>query len=93
MAKFESRYRSLSFYVDGERYEFRDGFFETDDPKVKFALGQLIDVNRIKADDAPAKEPIHEKVEKAEQVVEAVDADPAPAPKPKASRRKTSTKE
>lgn len=91
MAKFESRYRSLSFYVDGERYEFRDGFFETDDPKVSFALSQLIDVNRIKADDAPAKAPIHEKVEKTEQAVEAVD--PAPAPKPKATRRKASTKE
>lgn len=90
MAKFESRYRSLSFYVDGERYEFRDGFFETDDPKVSFALSQLIDVNRIKADDAPIKAPIHEKVEKA---VEAVDADPTPTPKPKATRRKASTKE
>lgn len=47
MAKFESRYRSLSFYVDGERYEFRDGFFETDDPKVSFALSQLTDANRV----------------------------------------------
>lgn len=86
MAKFESRYRSLSFYVDGERYEFRGGFFETDDPKVSFALSQLIDVSRIKADDAPTKAPIHEKVEKTEQAVEA-------APKPKATRRKASTKE
>lgn len=89
MAKFESRYRSLSFYVDGERYEFRDGFFETDDPKVSFALSQLIDVNRVKADEAEAPAPIHEKVEKAGQA----EAPKAPA-KPKApSRRKASTKE
>lgn len=88
MAKFESRYRSLSFYVDGERHEFIDGAFETDDPKVSFVLSQNPDVNRVKADDAPAKAPIHEKVEKA------ADAEPAPAPKPKApARRKTSTKE
>ncbi|WP_214780692.1 hypothetical protein [Exiguobacterium sp. s22] len=91
MAKFESRYRSLSFYVDGERYEFRDGFFETDDPKVSFALSQLIDVNRTKADDAPAEAPIHEKVEKAVEAEQ--ELAPAPA-KPKApSRRKASTKE
>ena len=92
MAKFESRYRSLSFYVDGERYEFRDGFFETDDPKVSFALSQLIDVNRIKADEAEATAPIHEKVEKAAEAEQA-EAPKAPA-KPKApSRRKASTKE
>lgn len=87
MAKFESRYRSLSFYVDGERHEFIDGTFETSDPKVSFVLSQLTDVNRVKADDDPAKAPIHEKVEKP------ADAEPAPT-KPKApSRRKASTKE
>lgn len=52
MAKFESRYRSLSFYVDGERYEFRDGLFETDDPKVKIVLNMTPDAQRIGAEAA-----------------------------------------
>lgn len=54
MAKFKSRYRGLSFYVDGKLLSFSGGSFSTNDKKVIAVLENLRDVERI--DDPKIKE-------------------------------------
>jgi len=59
MAKFTSRYRELTFYVDNERKQFANGVYETDDKQTIEALESLKDVQKVadepKATKAEAK--------------------------------------
>ena len=47
MAVFKSKYRELSFYVDGELLSFAGGSFSTNDKKVIAVLETLKDVKRV----------------------------------------------
>lgn len=58
MAVFQSKYRELSFYVNGEKHSFSSGSYSTDDTKVIAVLETLADAKRI---DEP--EPVAPKVE------------------------------
>lgn len=49
------KYMSLSFYVNGERLQFTDGYFETTDKKEQAVLNSLPDVKKIdKSEDEPS---------------------------------------
>lgn len=78
MAVFQSKYRELSFYVDGKRLSFSSGVYSTDDAKVIAVLKDMADVKRVDADEKPKSE-TEEKV-------------PAPETKPAPKQRKTSAK-
>ena len=52
MAVFESHYKELGFYVDGNARNFRDGRYVTEDAKEIEVLTALVDVNRV---DKPQK--------------------------------------
>lgn len=47
MAVFHSRYRELSFYVDGESHTFSSGIYSTEDQKVIAVLVKLTDAEQI----------------------------------------------
>lgn len=47
MAVFKSKYRELSFYVDGELLSFAGGSFSTNDKKVIAVLETLKDVKQV----------------------------------------------
>lgn len=47
MAVFQSKYRELSFYVDGENYSFSSGTISTNDAKVIAVLEKMTDVKRV----------------------------------------------
>ncbi|MBG9736536.1 hypothetical protein [Paenibacillus alvei] len=47
MAVFQSKYRELSFYVNGEKHSFSCGSYSTDDTKVIAVLETLTDATRI----------------------------------------------
>jgi len=53
MAKFESRFKELGFYVEGRLYKFSNGKFQTEDKKVIDVLGSLSSVSKI---DEPKQE-------------------------------------
>ena len=55
MAVFKSKYRELTFYVDGKLYAFSSGSFSTDDEQVIAALEKLKDVERIDATEEKPK--------------------------------------
>jgi hypothetical protein len=52
--KFKSRFAELSFYVDGERHQFSNGQFSTEDVKVIEAVSKLVDVEV--EEEAPTEE-------------------------------------
>ncbi|WP_449600303.1 hypothetical protein [Paenibacillus sp. Marseille-Q9583] len=47
MAVFQSKYRELSFYVNGEKYSFSNGSFSTDDGRLIAVLENLRDAQRV----------------------------------------------
>jgi hypothetical protein len=53
--KFKSRFSELSFYVDGERHQFSNGHFSTEDAKVIEVVSSLVDVE---TDEAPKTEEV-----------------------------------
>ena len=67
MTKFTSRYRELGFYVGDRLYQFANGQFMTDDPKVIAAISKLTDAVKVEEPEAP-EVPKQEKPEAAEQV-------------------------
>lgn len=81
MAVFQSKYRELSFYVDGSRHSFSSGTLATDDERVIAVLKTMPDVARIESEKIP-EEPAEL------DVTEAEDKPAKAAPKP----RKTSAK-
>ncbi|WP_068616586.1 hypothetical protein [Paenibacillus tuaregi] len=56
MAVFQSKYRELAFYVDGQRYAFSSGTFSTDDAEVIAVLETMTDATRIDADEPKAED-------------------------------------
>ncbi|WP_314587917.1 hypothetical protein [Paenibacillus terrigena] len=84
MAVFQSKYRELSFYVNGERHSFSSGSFSTDDAEVIAVLEALVDAKRV-------YEP--EKSEDPETQPEEKPEEPESKPEDKPStRRKASAK-
>lgn len=81
MAVFQSKYRELSFYVNGEKHSFSNGSFSTDNVEIIAVLDTLTDAVRV---DEP-KKPEAPKVEQPK------DSEPQPEVKPKTAR-KTSAK-
>ncbi|WP_060210508.1 hypothetical protein [Sporosarcina koreensis] len=63
MAKYISQYKQLAFYVEGERKQFANGVFVTEDKPAIAVLDAMHDVVRI---DEPAKEPAPKAESKAE---------------------------
>jgi hypothetical protein len=55
MAVFKSKYRELTFYVDGKLYAFSSGSFSTDDDRVIAVLEKLKDAKRIDATEEKPK--------------------------------------
>jgi hypothetical protein len=53
MFKFESRFKELAFYVEGKKYKFANGVFNTEDKKVAEVLKALADVVLV---EEPAEE-------------------------------------
>jgi len=47
MAVFQSKYRELSFYVNGVKHSFASGSFSTDDEEVIAVLETLTDAVRV----------------------------------------------
>ncbi|MFL1672193.1 hypothetical protein [Paenibacillus dendritiformis] len=79
MAVFQSKYRELSFYVNGEKHSFSSGSYSTDDAKVVAVLETLTDAKRIDEPEPVAPdEPEQPEAPKTEQ--------------PKASETKTEDK-
>lgn len=70
MAKYESRYKSLGFYVNDELKRFNNGTYVTDDKYDIAVLDEITDATRI--DEAP-------KAQKEETKPEAKPATKAPA--------------
>lgn len=56
MAVFNSKYRELSFYVDGKLLSFSGGSFSTNDKKVIAVLETLKDVKRLDKVEEPGKD-------------------------------------
>lgn len=84
MAVFQSKYRELSFYVNGAEYKFASGTFATDDSEVIAVLEQITDAQRVDTEETPKKQP-----EEPQKDVEPAEVPEKPAPKPRA---KTSAK-
>lgn len=55
MAKYNSKYAELGFYVDEVHYEFKDGQFATEDKKVIDVLDKLADAERVEEPKATPK--------------------------------------
>ncbi|MFE4202136.1 hypothetical protein [Aneurinibacillus aneurinilyticus] len=47
MAVYKSKYRELTFYVDGELHAFSSGSFSTTDERVIAVLDELADALRV----------------------------------------------
>lgn len=47
MAVYKSKYRELTFYVDGELHAFSSGSFSTADERVTAVLDELADAIRV----------------------------------------------
>ncbi|MCP1354659.1 hypothetical protein [Aneurinibacillus migulanus] len=47
MAVYKSKYRELTFYVDGELHAFSSGSFSTTDERVIAVLDELADAIRV----------------------------------------------
>lgn len=75
MAKYNSHYKELSFYVEGERKQFVNGVFNTEDKETCAVLDKLADVTKV-------AEP------KAEQPKADTKADAKPSTKAKAPAKK-----
>lgn len=58
MAVYKSKYRELTFYVNGELHAFSSGSFSTTDEKVIAVLDGLTDTTRV--DEAKTEEPAKE---------------------------------
>ncbi|WP_046214780.1 hypothetical protein [Paenibacillus wulumuqiensis] len=84
MAKYTSRYKELSFYVEGREYKFMDGVFVTSTLEQDEVLGRVADATLVEED-----------AEEAEEETEEIAADPeeAEAPAPKRGRRKAAAAE
>jgi len=54
MAKYESRYKSLGFYANGELKRFNNGTYVTEDKDEIAVLNELTDVTRV--DEEPKTE-------------------------------------
>lgn len=54
MAKYESRYKSLGFYVNGELKRFNNGIYVTEDKDEITVLDRLTDAARV--DEEPKTE-------------------------------------
>jgi hypothetical protein len=76
MAKYESRFKTLAFYVGGERKQFIDGKYSTNKSSEIDVLGKLTDAIRIDKPEQPKAE----------------EAAPTPAPKKAPVKRKPSAK-
>lgn len=85
MAVFQSKYRELSFYVNGAEYKFASGTFATEDAEVIAVLEQITDAKRVDVTEKETKQEPEESKKDAESAEVAV----KPAPK---SRAKTSGK-
>lgn len=58
MAKYESRFKSLGFYVNGELKRFNNGTYTTEDKDEITVLDGLTDANRVdKAETTEAEKP------------------------------------
>ena len=55
MAKYESRYKSLGFYVNGELKRFNNGIFTTDDKETIAVLDGMTDATRVDVKQPEAK--------------------------------------
>ncbi|MFW5434350.1 hypothetical protein [Paenibacillus apiarius] len=77
MAVFQSKYRELSFYVNGEKHSFSSGSLSTDDTEIIAVLETLTDAKRI-------DEPEQPEAPKEEQPKE---DEPKPEGKPKTTRK------
>lgn len=73
MAKYTSKYKELAFYVGGQRKQFSNGVYVTEDKAEIELLGTLRDVKQV----AEAKPARHE-----------TKADDKPIPKAKAPAKK-----
>lgn len=77
MAVFQSKYRELSFYVNGREYSFSSGTFATEDAEVIAVLDKITDAQRV--DEKPAKAaPVSKEPKEPEEN--------KPAAKPKAAK-------
>lgn len=47
MAKYESHYKSLGFYVNDELHRFNNGTYVTDDKDVNAVLDEITDAVRV----------------------------------------------
>ncbi|MGK5511782.1 hypothetical protein [Brevibacillus formosus] len=47
MKYYCEKYKSLTFYVDGIRHQFLDGFYETTNKKEQTVLNELPDVKKL----------------------------------------------
>lgn len=75
MAVFQSKYRELSFYVNGAEYKFSSGTFVTNDPEVIAVLDQITDAQRV------------DKAEKAAPAANEPKQEPEKATAPKTTRK------
>jgi hypothetical protein len=57
MAVYKSKYRELTFYVDGELHAFSSGSFSTTDEKVIAVLDGLTDATRVDEPNQPETKP------------------------------------
>lgn len=57
MAKFESKYKELAFFVDGEALKFHNGTFDTEDKKAIEALTKLPSAKRVEEELPEVEEP------------------------------------
>lgn len=57
MAKYESRYKSLSFYVGGELKRFINGVFTTDDKETIAVLDGMTDATRVEDSETTEAKP------------------------------------
>ena len=55
MAKYESRYQSLGFYVNSELKRFNNGTYTTEDADEISVLDTITDVKRIDEEEPEAK--------------------------------------
>ncbi len=65
MAVFQSKYRELSFYVNGAEYKFASGTFATEDAEVIAVLEQITDAKRVDVTEKETKKEPEEPVKPA----------------------------
>jgi hypothetical protein len=53
MAVYESRFKELGFYVNGQLHTFKNGRYSTEDQAVIETLNKLKDVKRVDAEEKP----------------------------------------